>query len=80
MSGGGEDAGEVIFEVRRLDAIQRVAAIHVASGTEVVVQAPAAAALVDVQALALRKLRRMLNRKKSAGDGPGNVSRRGTII
>jgi hypothetical protein len=55
------DAGEeVIFEITRVGDAQRVAAVHVASGIEVVIQAPASAALVDVRALALRKLRRAL--------------------
>ncbi|HVY83617.1 MAG TPA: hypothetical protein VG943_00665 [Caulobacterales bacterium] len=51
---------EVIFEVRRIGDVQRVAAIHAATGVEVVVQAPAAASLADVRTLALRKLARAL--------------------
>jgi hypothetical protein len=54
----------VIFEITRLGDVQRVAAIDVETGTEVVVQAPAQAGLADVRALALRKLERAL-----AGDG-----------
>lgn len=50
------DLGEVIFEITRVGDVQRVAAVHVATGVEVVIQAPAHAALVDVQKLALRKL------------------------
>ena len=59
MSGApsGED---VIFEITRVGDIQRIAAVHVATGTEVVVQAPASAALADARALALRKLQRVL--------------------
>ncbi|MGD9980103.1 MAG: serine hydroxymethyltransferase [Hyphomonadaceae bacterium] len=55
-------AGEpdVIFEITRIGEVQRVAAVDVASGVEVVVQAPANAALADVRALALRKLERAL--------------------
>ncbi|MEJ0058976.1 MAG: hypothetical protein WDM79_05050 [Terricaulis sp.] len=60
MSGDADDQGDVIFEIQRVGDIQRVAAIHVASGVEVVLQAPAKAALADVQALALRKLKRRL--------------------
>ena len=56
----GDDAGEVIFEIVRVGDVQRVAAVHVATGVEVVVQAPANAALVDVRTLALRKLKRAL--------------------
>jgi hypothetical protein len=51
----GEDL-EVIFEITRVGDAQRVAAIDVATGVEVVIQAPAHAALADVRALALRKL------------------------
>lgn len=58
---------EVIFEITRVGDVQRVAAIDVASGIEVVLQAPANAALADVRALALRKLQRSLE-----GDGGGN--------
>lgn len=62
----GED--EVIFEIVRIGDVQRIAAVHVATGVEVVVLAPANAALADVRALALRKLERAL-----AGDD-GNSS------
>jgi hypothetical protein len=55
----GEDR-EVIFEITRVGDAQRVAAVDVATGVEVVIQAPAHAALVDVRALALRKLERAL--------------------
>ena len=60
---------EVIFEITRIGDIQRVAAVDVETGVEVVVQAPANAALVDVRALALRKLERAL-RGGGGGDGP----------
>jgi hypothetical protein len=60
---------EVIFEITRIGDIQRVAAIDVASGVEVVVQAPANAALVDVRALALRKLERALGGDEAGGSG-----------
>ena len=62
MSGAAEAGQEVIFEIVRIGDIQRVAAIHVASDTEVVIQAPIAAALADVKALALRKLERAIGR------------------
>jgi hypothetical protein len=55
----GEDR-EVIFEVTRIGDAQRVAAVDVATGVEVVIQAPAHAALADVRTLALRKLERAL--------------------
>jgi hypothetical protein len=63
-----EVEAEVIFEITRIGDVQRVAAVHVASGAEVVVQAPASAALADVQALALRKLERAL--QESGGGKP----------
>ncbi|GAM99480.1 hypothetical protein U91I_03134 [alpha proteobacterium U9-1i] len=56
----GDAPSDVIFEITRIGDTQRVAAIDVASGVEVVVQAPANAALADVRALALRKLERAL--------------------
>lgn len=55
-----EQAGDVIFEITRIGEAQRVAAIDVATGIEVVIQAPANAALADVRALALRKLEKAL--------------------
>ncbi len=76
MSPGGEPQSEVIFEITRVGDVQRVAAIDVASGVEVVIQAPANAALVDVRTLALRKLERAL-----AGDPPPPPpERRGKLI
>jgi hypothetical protein len=72
-----DDLGDVIFEITRVGDVQRVAAVHVASGVEVVVQAPANAALVDVRALALRKLERAL----SAGDvSDGADTRPGKLV
>jgi hypothetical protein len=65
--------GEVIFEITRIGDVQRVAAVHVASGVEVVVQAPAQAALADVRALALRKLERALGGGKPGDPGPGTL-------
>jgi hypothetical protein len=51
---------EVIIEITRVGDVQRIAAVDVATGVEVVVQAPAQAALADVRALALKKLKRVL--------------------
>ena len=69
---------DVIFEITRIGDAQRVAAIDVVTGIEVVVQAPASAGLVDVRDLALRKLQRALKRDDVVGDGggaaPGPVS------
>jgi hypothetical protein len=55
-----EPSGEVIFEITRVGDVQRIAAVDVATGVEVVVQAPANASLADVRALALKKLERAL--------------------
>lgn len=57
MSGEERD---VIIETTHVGDVQRVAAIDVATGVEVVIQAPGNAALADVRALALRKLERAL--------------------
>jgi hypothetical protein len=61
VSARGADR-DVIFEVTRVGDVQRIAAVDVATGVEVVIQAPASAALADVRALALRKLERALAR------------------
>lgn len=63
-----EDAGAVFFEITRIGDVQRVAAIDAATGVEVVIQAPANAALADVRALAMRKLERALSGDESADD------------
>jgi hypothetical protein len=64
---------EVIFEITRLGDVQRVAAIDIATGTEVVIQAPGNAALVDVRALALRKLQRALEAAPPPPHRPGKL-------
>lgn len=74
---GGDEPGEVIFEITRVGDIQRVAAIDVASGVEVVIQAPASASLADVRALALRKLQRALERPEDEG---GQDTRPGKVV
>lgn len=76
MSAEGRD---VIFEITRIGDAQRVAAIDVVTGVEVVIQAPANAALVDVRALALRKLERALVDGNSGG-GNGSQSRPGRLV
>jgi hypothetical protein len=73
----GDNEREVIFETMRVGDVQRVAAIDVATGIEVVVQAPASAALVDVRDLALRKLKRALAGEE--GDSPP-PSRPGKVV
>jgi hypothetical protein len=70
---------EVIFEITRIGESQRVAAIDIATGIEVVIQAPASAALVDVRALALRKLERALARD-GGGSGGDDDGRPGKLV
>lgn len=64
---------EVIFEITRVGDVQRIAAVDVASGVEVVVQAPANAALADVRALALKKLERALAGGGETDTRPGKL-------
>lgn len=70
----GQKPDEVIFEITRIGEAQRVAAVHVASGVEVVVQAPASASLVDVRALALKKLERKLKGESEPPPRPGTLA------
>jgi hypothetical protein len=73
VSASGSDR-EVIFEITRVGDVQRIAAVDVATGVEVVVQAPASAALADVRALALKKLERALSEEKPAPKRPGTIA------
>jgi len=69
---------EIIFETLCVGDTQRMAAIDVESGVEVVVIAPAHAALADVRTLALKKLERAL---AGAGeDAPPAPSPRGKLV
>jgi len=68
-----EALGDVIFEIITVGDVQRVAAVHVATGVEVVIQAPAGAALADVRALALRKLEWALGQRPSPPARPGKL-------
>jgi hypothetical protein len=61
---------DVIFEITKIGDVQRVAAIDVATGVEVVVLTPANAALADARALALQKLKRQLEGGKPPDDDP----------
>jgi hypothetical protein len=60
MSGKAE-AGEVIIEMRPVGSVVRVAAVDVASGTEVVVFGPATAPPRALEELAIAKLKRRLS-------------------
>jgi hypothetical protein len=73
VSAGGSDR-DVIFEITRVGDVQRIAAVDVATGIEVVVQAPANAALADVRALALRKLERAVSDEKPSPKRPGTIA------
>jgi hypothetical protein len=73
VSAGGSDR-DVIFEITRVGDVQRIAAIDVATGVEVVVQAPASAALADVRALALKKLERVLTVQPQTPKRPGTLA------
>jgi hypothetical protein len=64
---------EVIFEITRIGDTQRVAAVHVASGVEVVFQTPANTALADVRMLAMRMLDKKLNEDDGKPAGPGII-------
>lgn len=53
--------GEVIIEMRPVGSVVRVAAVDVATGTEVVVFGPANAPQRSLEELAMNKLRRRLS-------------------
>lgn len=55
------DSGEVIIEMRPVGAVVRVAAVDVATGTEVIVFGPASAPQRALEELAVAKLRRRLS-------------------
>jgi hypothetical protein len=61
MVGKGPGTGEVIIEMRPVGAVVRVAAVDVASGTEVIVFGPANASQRALEELAVAKLRRRLS-------------------
>jgi hypothetical protein len=62
-----DSQSDVLFEFTPVGAVVRVAAIHVATGIEVVVMGPASAARHDLERLALQKLKARLARE---GRGP----------
>ena len=61
---------EIIIEIQRIGASLRVAAVDVATGTEVVFQAPASASRLAIQRLAADKLRYVM--KKAAAPKPSD--------
>ena len=54
--------GEIIIEIQRIGAILRVAAVDVATGTEVTFQAPTSASRASINRLAASKLRYVLRK------------------
>jgi len=55
-------AGEIIIETQRIGAILRVAAVDVATGTEVTFQAPTSATRASINRLAANKLRYVIRK------------------
>jgi hypothetical protein len=64
-------SGRVFFEFTQLGQQMRVAAIDEASGTEVVIIAPLTATRLQMQQLALAKLRRKLGIEPTPPRPPG---------
>jgi hypothetical protein len=60
-----QQLGEVLIEVSVVGASARVAAIHVASNTEVIVVCPAKMHRMYMEQAALRKLKFVLERHKN---------------
>jgi len=59
-TGKPSGSGDVYFEFTQLGAQMRVAAIDAATGTEVIVITPVTASQIQMQNLALAKLKRRL--------------------
>ena len=67
--------GEVYFEFVQLGQQMRVAAIDVASGTEVIVITPVSATKLQMQQVALAKLRKKLGESvRPPAAGPGKFA------
>jgi hypothetical protein len=65
MAVKASDTGEVIIEMRPVGSVVRVAAVDVATGTEVIVMGPAASPPKALEELAIAKLKKKL----SSGSG-----------
>lgn len=63
----------VLFELTVLGDVARMAAVDEATGTEVVVVGPARTARFELEALALRKLEKMLAEKPAADNRRGKL-------
>jgi len=70
-------ARDVIFEITRIGGVLRIAAVDTQSGVEVVVQAPDSISEADAQALALRKLRHVLQTAREEKSAPALPPRSG---
>lgn len=60
VKASGTATGEIIIEMRPVGSVVRVAAVDVATGTEVIVMGPAASPPKALEELAVAKLRRKL--------------------
>lgn len=65
MPGVGDGSGRVLFEFTQLGQQMRVAALDEATGVEVVVIAPVSASRIQMQNLAVAKLRRRLETERN---------------
>jgi hypothetical protein len=61
---------EVLIEIKIIGTSARVAAVDVATGVEVVFQAPAQTARMDIEALAMRRLARALGEDGAQAQPP----------
>jgi hypothetical protein len=68
---GGDGSGQVFFEFTQLGGQMRVAAIDAATTTEVVIIAPLTATRLQMQSIALAKLRRKLGEGSPQPDPEG---------
>jgi hypothetical protein len=60
IKASGTTTGEIIIEMRPVGSVVRVAAVDVATGTEVVVMGPVSSPPKALEELAVAKLRRKL--------------------
>jgi MinD-like ATPase involved in chromosome partitioning or flagellar assembly len=61
---------EIIIEIQRIGAILRVAAVDIATGTEVIFQAPASASRASIDRLAANKLRYVMRKGATPPEDP----------
>ncbi len=59
------EPGEVLFEMARVGSLMRVTAVDTETGTEVVIQGPASLTSVELQRVALAKLRYVLKKQQT---------------